>query len=209
MQYNANVDQADASGKTPLHCCCWFGNRQSEIALIAKKASVNIQDKSEDTPLHFACQHNYVEIVSDLLRAGADPKLKNQLGKTPEEVAEAGDHGEIVELLQKKEGEDVKKAKVGLTELDKNIVHEQRMLNKTLEDLLNGQEKHSDYIKQLKQKIGVQANNLNSTRQQQQAIKNKLAELEHFAKQIAEKVNILVPKNSSRHRFSFARVPTT
>lgn len=149
--------------------------------------------------------HNFAEIVQDLLRAGADPKIKNDLGKTPEEVAEAEDHGEIVDLLQKKEGEAEKK-KIGLTALDKNIVHEQKQMTKTLEDLLVGQEKHSDLIKQLRAKVNVQSNNLNTTRSQQIAIQSKLSEMQKFAQQIADKVDTLLPKNSSRYRFTFARV---
>ena len=175
------------------------------MALIAKKAAVNMQDRNDNTPLHYACQHNYYDIVADLLRAGADPRLKNKLGQTPEDIAEKEDHGEIVELL--KEGEAEKKAKVGLTELDKNIVHEQRQMNKTLEDLLSGQEKQSDYIKTLKQKIAVQSNNLHLTRQKQISIKTKLTNMEQIAKQILEKIDILLPKNSSKSRFSVARVP--
>lgn len=202
-----NVDQLDASGKTPLHCCCWFGNRQSEIALIAKKASVNVKDKSDDTPLHLACMHNYGDIVYDLLRAGADPKIKNQLNKTPEEVAEAADHGEIVELLQKK-GEAEKK-KVGLTSLDKNIVYEQRQMTKTLEDLLSQQEKHADLIKQLRNKVIAQSNNLSATNSQQISLQSKINEMFGFAQQIAEKVDNLLPKNASRRHYQVTRIKST
>lgn len=208
LKYDVNVDQLDDSGKTPLHCCCWFGNRQSEAALIAKKASVNVKDKSDDTPLHFACMHNYADIVIDLLRAGADPKIKNQLGKTPEEVAEAEDHGEIVELLQKK-GESEKK-KVGLTALDKNIVYEQRQMTKMLEDLLTQQEKHNDFIKQLKNKIYIQSTNLNSTRTQQNALQDKLIEISNYARQIGERIDALLPnKNHSFNRYSITKVPSS
>lgn len=200
-----NVDQVDASGKTPLHCCCWFGNRQSEVALIAKKASVNVKDKSGDTPLHLACMHNYGDIVFDLLRAGADPKIKNQFNKTPEEVAEAADHGEIVELLQKK-GEAEKK-KIGLTALDKNIVYEQRQMTKMLDELLSQQEKHADLIKQLRNKVLAQSNNLSATNAQQISLQNKINEMRHFAQSIARNIDILIPKNSSRYQVT--RIPAT
>lgn len=204
----ASIDQVDRSGKTPLHCCAWFGNKMSAQLLLEKKASFNIQDRGGDTPLHFACQHGFKEIVIALLHIGADPKLKNGLGQTPEDVAEQADRSEIIEIMEKREDSQMNKTRVGLLEIDKAIVHEQKQLNKTLDDMVAAQEKQLDFIKVLKQKLQSQAGTVSVINAQIIDMRKKLEEMTLSARQISDQVNALSPPNTSRgsHRFNFSRV---
>lgn len=200
----APIDPVDSCGRTPLHCCCWFGNRGVEQILIEKGAHVDMQDKSGDTPLHFACAHSYAEIVGDLLKAGADRKIKNGLDKTPEEVAELEDRLEIIELLQKREDNDENAG--GFALLDKNFVHEQRQMSKMLEEMIIGQEKQCENIKHMNQKLLLQRNAMWDLREQHNEMDKLLNDMKIICKSIAERVNILVPKNASKNRFDISRV---
>lgn len=200
----ATVDHQDSSGRTPLHCCCWFGNRGVEQILIEKGAHVDMQDKGGDTPLHFACAHSYAEIVGDLLKAGADCKIKNELDKTPEEVAELEDRGEIIELLQKRE--DNNESKAGFALLDKNFMHEQRQMSKTVEEMINSQEKTLETLKLMNQRVMLQGDTIWNLRGQQTEMRRLLNEMKSLCKQISDGVNAIVPKNASKCRFDISRV---
>ena len=151
--------------------------------------------------------HNYGDIVFDLLQAGADTKIKNQLNKTPEEVAEAADHGEIVELLQKKGEAEKKKTK--LTAIDRNIVYEQRQMTKKLEDLLSQQEKQIDNIKQLKNKVTIQTQTIESIKSQQISLQSKVNEIFEFSRQIEARIENILPRNSSMRFYNITRIPST
>jgi ankyrin repeat protein len=197
----APIDQPDSSGKTPLHCAAWFGNRGVELVLLEKKVPLNAQDQGGDTPLHLACAHNRTEIVADLLKAGADTKVRNGLQKTPEEVAEEADRGEIVELLQQRDDS----THTALLGLDKSIIHDQRMMNKTLDELIRSQEKQVKDVRELRGKAEKHSASL----QRLQAQDNELVrELEHIAvalKAITEKVDLLIPKGAAKTVFQVVR----
>ena len=199
----AQVDPLDFFGRTPLHYCCWFGNRSVELLLLERKTSVNATDHSQNTPLHFACTHSFVGIVGDLLRAGADTKVKNDLGRTPEQVAEMEDRGEILELLRQD-----KDAEQNLVGVDKNIVHEQRQINKMLDEMVQGQDKQSAMIQQLKGKLATQYGMLTNLRNQGLEMGKQLRSIEDVCRKITAAVDSIAPRELSgaQKRFDISRV---
>lgn len=191
------MDQLDLSGKTPLHCACWFGNESCVAALLAKKANVNIQDKAGDTPLHFACLHNRIGIVTLLLNSGADTTLTNQAGKKAEDIAEDYDRVEIVQLLTKKEGDIQLKNRPSI--LYANISYEQHQMNKKLAEMVENQNKQSEIITQLKSKVIAQSDSLAIMQSQQQQMRNQLNDMEMIASNIQKLLR------NNRFIFSFQK----
>lgn len=188
-------DVLDNSGRTALHLAAWFGNVPALQELIGKGAPLNVQDKSGNTALHLACQNNHKEVVTILLNAGANTKLKNILGLTILNIAEADDKPEILEILQQKEGEDTKHR--GLI-VDKTMLHEQRSMQKTLDEITSAQEKRSQDIHMLREKLDAQGQRLISINTRQNELKRQIEEMEDVANQIAAKISELIPKKSSR-----------
>ena len=206
LNAGGDVDAVDYFGRTPLHCACWFGNRGVEMLLLERKANVNAQDHSQNTPLHFACARIHADIVADLLKAGADPKIKNELNRTPEQVAEIEDRGEILELLQKKEDKD---AELGFLGVDKNLVHEQRQMNKMLDDMVNGQDKQAEMMRGLKQKLSKQHTMLAHLHNQGSEMRKQLQAIEALCDDIVRCTDAMAPREWSRNRFDISRVSTS
>ena len=54
IEYIANLDVGDRTGKTALHHAAYNGHVEMLSLLLLKGANVKAQDRSERTPLHYA-----------------------------------------------------------------------------------------------------------------------------------------------------------
>ena len=66
MEYLANLDVADRTGKTALHHAAYNGHVQMLSLLLLKGASVKTTDRSDRTPLHYAAFHGLSLSLSPL-----------------------------------------------------------------------------------------------------------------------------------------------
>jgi serine/threonine-protein phosphatase 6 regulatory ankyrin repeat subunit A len=57
IEYLANLDVGDRTGKTALHHAAYNGHVQMLSLLLLKGASVKTKDRTERTPLHYAAFH--------------------------------------------------------------------------------------------------------------------------------------------------------
>lgn len=99
----AQLDIADAAGKTPLHLAIESQGASAELIskiLVDAGHSLNSTDRDGNTPLHSAAVHKRAGVVNLLLQAGADRGKKNKAGKTPLQLANTP---EIKKALSAKE----------------------------------------------------------------------------------------------------------
>jgi len=103
LQYKAEVDYADASGRTALHMLAANGGLALAGRVLDAGASPNAQNESGNTPLHYACLNGVPEMVQLLLSHGARPTLCNGADRTPmdECLGRAGKgHRRCAELIR-------------------------------------------------------------------------------------------------------------
>lgn len=67
QECNADVNNIDSNGWTPLHHACFIGDLDSAQFLIESGAKVNAFSNKSRTPLHFAALNNHVDLVQILL----------------------------------------------------------------------------------------------------------------------------------------------
>ncbi len=90
----------------PLVDAVKSGDRAAALALIDRRADVNVAESDGTTPLHWAVHQNDLDLVDRLIRAGANVKAANDYGVTPmSEAAVVGNAALIDRLL--KAGADV------------------------------------------------------------------------------------------------------
>jgi ankyrin repeat protein len=201
LSKGASFEQIDNFGRAPLHLAAWFGNIMTLKTILEKsKTVINLQNKAGNTPLHLACLNNHKEVVSTLLNAGANSKIKNAIGQTALSIAEADDKPEIFEILQQKEGEDTKKGVL----VDMTTIHEIKSINRTLDELINSQDKHAQDVRSLRENLDIQATMLQRINSKQNEMKKQVYEIKMISSEIAKKVEGLVPKKS---RYVMSRIP--
>jgi ankyrin repeat protein/beta-lactamase regulating signal transducer with metallopeptidase domain len=85
LAQGANINEADGSGKTPLHLAADFGAKLVPELLLAKGAQINARDNTGNTPLHAAAGFAAVseDLLELLIAKGADVKARNEAGQTP------------------------------------------------------------------------------------------------------------------------------
>ena len=96
---NANVNQAENDGVTPLLIACQKGHTEIVTKLIAANADVNQANNNGATPLYVACQNGRAEVVTKLIAANADVNQADNDGVTPLYIACQNGHTEIVAKL--------------------------------------------------------------------------------------------------------------
>ena len=77
MEYLANLDVADRTGKTALHHAAYNGHVQMLSLLLLKGASVKTTDRSDRTPLHYAAFHGLSLSLSPLSPLSLSLSLSN------------------------------------------------------------------------------------------------------------------------------------
>jgi ankyrin repeat protein len=92
LDYNADVNQKDGNGRTPLHFAVIFGCEDNINLLISNGANVNAENNNEETPLHVLVQswpqlwwtkEFRTNAINILLDSGANIEAKTKNGKTP------------------------------------------------------------------------------------------------------------------------------
>ena len=99
LDAGANVNKANAEGKTPLHIAAENGHKEVAGVLIAKGAEVNAKDKEGRTPLHLATQEGYAPMVDYLTDKGANLNSQDKAGGSPLHYAVLNEEYDIAFIL--------------------------------------------------------------------------------------------------------------
>ena len=95
----ADLDQADATGRSPLLIAVAGGHVPTARLLVRRGARHDVPDAEGRLPLHLAAHAGYDLLVRDLLRAGAPPDGRDGKGDTAMCLAAAAGHGKVVRQL--------------------------------------------------------------------------------------------------------------
>jgi hypothetical protein len=101
IMLGADLEKADAFGRTPLELAAQHDNAEALNMLIEGKAQVDAQGHEEFTPLTWAAHNKKLIAVEILLAAGAQPDITNRFGQTAliAAIRESRPNPEIVRLL--------------------------------------------------------------------------------------------------------------
>lgn len=95
----ANIDETDDNGKTPLMYAVILNQKESVMALLKAGADVNTQSDTGNTALHEAILQGNSKFCSLLLEKGASTKIRNKQGKTALELARDMHNQSFYDLL--------------------------------------------------------------------------------------------------------------
>ena len=96
----ANVNAADAQGRSVLHVAAGSGNADYVKLLLAKNVRVNVRERGNAMmPLHIACMRGDVKSAYYLIRAGAEIDSTDASRRTAMHWAAQNGHGRVVRLL--------------------------------------------------------------------------------------------------------------
>ena len=103
LGHNADVQIADASETTPLHCACLRDNRNAAMAklLLKRNANINARDAWGETPLHRAVEEDNMAVAQLLLARKADTNAVDMKGRTALHKAVEYKRKDIAQLLLK------------------------------------------------------------------------------------------------------------
>ncbi|KAL7950549.1 ankyrin repeat-containing domain protein [Trichoderma barbatum] len=93
LEYGSDINAADSSGQTPLHCAAEHGMCEIAEILFAHKsitgqqANIDAPDRYRYTPLHYAARAGEREMVELLLQNKASTNHQSHRGETPLHVA--------------------------------------------------------------------------------------------------------------------------
>ena len=101
IQNNANVEEPDETGETPLHIACRKGSLECITALImSRDIDINAQNRLGETCLHYCARANQCDLASLFMENGSDLMIKNSDGFTPIIVAKAMRNEEVLKVLK-------------------------------------------------------------------------------------------------------------
>ncbi len=108
LDQNADINEKDANGNTPLNRAADLGRTDICRALIDKGADVNTPNNQGDTPLMSAIAaypaYNYnndsINIAQMLLNKGADMNVKNKSGENAMDIAQLRNKSTIVTMMK-------------------------------------------------------------------------------------------------------------
>ena len=86
MTNGSDVNEKDASGRTPLHWCADAGHAKIALQLIVLGADIDARDASGQTPLHYATICESADVCKLLVRSGADSTIADEAGETAESL---------------------------------------------------------------------------------------------------------------------------
>lgn len=98
--------QADRTGRTPLHWACISGASTTSNYLINEvKANIFAQSSDGNSPLHLASECGHVEIVNVIVTSAGSKKidlfsLKTSDGKTASELAKTEKKKDVIKALK-------------------------------------------------------------------------------------------------------------
>ena len=98
--HRADVNYADAGGKTALHVAAAnVGCEALVVALLKHGARVEAVNEAGATPLHWAALNGHTAAAQHLLAAGADVEARNLAGQSALKLATQAGHSEVGVLL--------------------------------------------------------------------------------------------------------------
>lgn len=86
LKHQANPNQADDQGQTPLMLATHRGDLLTVQALIQQGADPDMIDQKGRSALHHAAQHESSDLYSLIEDFGGDPLLKDQQNQTPQQI---------------------------------------------------------------------------------------------------------------------------
>ena len=99
LDAGANINKANADGKTPLHIAAENGHKSVAGILITKGADVNARDNKGRTPLHLATQEGHAPMADYLTDKGADLNSQDKVGGSPLHYAVLNNEYDIAFIL--------------------------------------------------------------------------------------------------------------
>jgi len=84
---NADANNIDSNGWTPLHHAANIGDYEAAALLIENGSKVNSYSNQQRTPLHLAALNNHVNMIVILLNNQAELEWKDELSCTPLHLA--------------------------------------------------------------------------------------------------------------------------
>ncbi|CAI8045386.1 Ankyrin repeat and MYND domain-containing protein 2 [Geodia barretti] len=100
VQANADVNQMEQGGLSPLMMCCEQGKSEMAKLLLDSQANPNLQQSNTGyTALMFACKGGHLDTVKVLMEHGADPLIRNSAGVTALGVASANEFPDVCNEL--------------------------------------------------------------------------------------------------------------
>lgn len=99
VKEEANLDETDSAGKTPLMYAVMFNQKESLSALLKAGADVNTQSDIGNTALHEAVLQGNIKFASLLLEKGSDRSLRNKEGKTALDLANETGNQNLITLV--------------------------------------------------------------------------------------------------------------
>jgi ankyrin repeat protein len=98
IQMKVNLDQATATGATPLYIACCNGHDACAKTLMDAQADPNIQNRDGRTACFIAAQQGHAHVIA-VLKLKADVKIAELKENTPLHAAALGGHTECVKEL--------------------------------------------------------------------------------------------------------------
>lgn len=88
LEAGAHINQANATGQTPLYVATIWDNLAMVKMLLAADADVNLAEKHGETPLHHAANLGYTDIAKELLNVKEiKANTQNKDGNAPLHIA--------------------------------------------------------------------------------------------------------------------------
>jgi ankyrin repeat protein/beta-lactamase regulating signal transducer with metallopeptidase domain len=100
VAHGADIEAAQADGRTRLHVACIHGQRDILEFLLAKGGDIEREDKNNTPPWVYAVAYGHVNMVEFLIDRGVDLSKTGPDGQTLVDVAKQGKHTEVVNLLR-------------------------------------------------------------------------------------------------------------
>lgn len=100
----ADIDRANARGRTPLMTAVFFRNYEAIRELLSEGANVNASDNQGRTALMLAVANSDMRTIQWLLDAGVDVTAVDKQQRSAVSMAERGKKKTLVKLLKKYEG---------------------------------------------------------------------------------------------------------
>ena len=98
-----NMDEPDATGKTPLMWAAFYGQTPTVSLLLRYGVDVNVKADEGETALHLAASAGHTDVVKTLIPVVADIDAMDENGCTPLMFAAMKNRAHVVhELLQVK-----------------------------------------------------------------------------------------------------------
>ena len=120
---NANLEERNESGNTPLYGATMFNNRRMMKKLIGAGANINSSNNLQETPLHLAAGHQKIETVRLLVSEGANLESRDKYGFTPLHEAVFMKKGNSIEYLIESGADVNARTKHGVSVLHTSITY--------------------------------------------------------------------------------------